>query len=131
MTTDEICREFARRQHRILAAYAALKAWQLGVECVRVDRKHLEQLLGVKRLEDRTIWLKNDVASWFPHFTPYYHETEKTWLAGMAFSRVAFNETLVQSPKIAELPLPKCGLTEAALTSILHRLSIGLPEEEL
>lgn len=126
-------RELARRQHRMLAAYAAFKAWQLGVECVRVNSENLKQFLGNKRFsEDRIIWLKNDVAPWFPHVTPYYHkyEIESSSLAGVAFSRVVFDEALVQSPKAVELPLPKRGLTEAALTSFLHNLSVGVSEEE-
>lgn len=170
--TDDPYREFARRQHRMLGAYAALKAWELGVECVWVDRVDLGKYLGLEKIRaERTDWLRGDLQAWFPQVEFWYFED---WLSYVTLSRVPVAELplpkktresflsehpwaatptkmpeIVEagfqgymsalppagfdranaSPKAAKLLLPKAGLTEAALASILNRLSIGLPPE--
>lgn len=154
MTTDEIYREFARRRHRMLAVYAALQAWQRGVECVWVEREDLAKFLGgLERvnMDKRIEPLKDDVSHWFPHVTEFPYDSG--WLARIVFSRVPMRKIVsVDRPRVitpiaenpelekifqeflpakgAKMPLPKHGLTEAAVTSILHRLSIGLSQEE-
>jgi hypothetical protein len=167
-------REFARRQHRMLATYAALKAWEHRVECVWVERGDLGKFLGLVNFRpERPGWLEEDVKHLFPHVT--FYEYEDGWVSDVAFSRVAIADLSVPvktretyftefprtanainnpatlekvieeyltapppegwqrvkiSPDSKKLPLPKPDFTEAVLTSLLHRLSIGLSEEE-
>ena len=61
-------REGARRQHRVVALYAAVQCWERGLEGVAIQRGDLERLLGLKRFKGtRVEWLEEDLRGFFPH----------------------------------------------------------------
>jgi hypothetical protein len=68
MPEQQVYRSFNQRQHRILALYLTLRAWQSGADVVVVSRSALEAFLQISRFETaRKKWIKDDMAPWFPH----------------------------------------------------------------
>ena len=68
MATPPEYRNALCRNHRLLASYLALWAWQKGVDCVALPRRTLLPFLGLRRMRDQRIdWLKQDVRDLFPH----------------------------------------------------------------
>lgn len=68
MATPKEYREALRRNHRLLASYLAMWAWQHGVDCVACRRTQLLPFFGLERMRDQRIdWLKSDIKDLFPH----------------------------------------------------------------
>src|SRR2546425_367851 len=60
-------REFCRRQHRVIGHFLALQAWRRAVDCIVLERQHLESFLGLERFKRaRQEWLMTDLLPWFP-----------------------------------------------------------------
>ena len=98
MPIDVPYREFAKRQHRMLAAYMAMVAWRNGVECIHISRESLLGFLGVEKLrQEREDWISEDMQTWFPNIS-FWQDPDKNgfYVESVSFSRVP----------LAELPLP-------------------------
>lgn len=64
--SKEVYRQFAARQHRILAFYLAVQAWRNGKVGVALRKDVLKKYLGITDLKSERIrWLTDDTADWF------------------------------------------------------------------
>lgn len=65
---EEVYREAQERLHKTLGAYLIIKAWQLKVDCLVLQRETLLQFLNIERMKNaRLDWLKKDLVEYFPH----------------------------------------------------------------
>jgi hypothetical protein len=65
-------REACRRQHRLIGNYLAVEAWCRGLDCIVLNRLHLETLFGLTRLTKARIgWIREDLQPWFPYSAEY------------------------------------------------------------
>lgn len=87
---DEVYRESQARLHKTLGAYLLVKAWEIGVDCVVINRSSLLKFLKLERMRDiRIDWLKQDLKDFFPYqFTTVSPDT-KTY-ATLFLSRFDF-----------------------------------------
>jgi hypothetical protein len=133
----------SQRQHRLLAIFAALQAWQRGLDCIHIDRGPLCKYLGVERLTaDRAASLAYDFKPWFPYYDRYaasdYGEREHT----LSFSRIPLAELWPRTGddplappasrerRAGTLNIPKDGLTEPAIWGCLMGLLLGFSEPQ-
>lgn len=67
-------RDAFRRQNRMVAHWIAVKAWAQGVDCVVIDRSHIQQLYGTVVLKKKKVeWFQEDIRPWFPYQESYYY----------------------------------------------------------
>ncbi len=142
MATDPH-REFCRRQHRVIGHFLALQAWTRGVDCIVLQREHLESFLGLERFKRaRQEWLMEDLRPWFPHQQKIRRFGTKSSLASLFLSRVSLDEHFPRGPpmttaqRIAKLKpavracvfkLPRgAKVHEATMVSQLALLASGL-----
>lgn len=60
--TQNIIREHARRQHRMIGLYAVVQCWQRKLDSLFFKRVDLERLLGLERFKrERVEWLREDL----------------------------------------------------------------------
>lgn len=82
-------REACRRQHRIVAQYLAVQAWQRRLDCIVLVRNDLEKFLGLTRFKSaRVDWLREDLKPWFPYQSPYYRTGSPSSIHSLFLSRV-------------------------------------------
>ncbi len=82
-------REACRRQHRIVAQYLAVQAWQRRLDCIVLVRNDLEKFLGLKRFKAARVgWLREDFEPWFPYQSPYYRTVSPSSIHSLFLSRV-------------------------------------------
>jgi hypothetical protein len=82
-------RDFCRRQHRMLALHLSLEAWRTGVDCLLLERLHLEEFLNLQRFKSTRIqWLLEDVRPWFAHPYPIHTEGALDSLQRLYLSRI-------------------------------------------
>ncbi|MGG5891124.1 hypothetical protein ACLF3G_29055 [Falsiroseomonas sp. HC035] len=86
--SEDVYREACRRTHRVLAHYLAVYSWRHEVDCIVLDRKSVEGLLGIKKISvKRRTWVKADMASWFPYYETMDFQKTNAKLALMILSR--------------------------------------------
>ena len=67
-SAEEVYRESQKRLHKTLGAYLIIKAWELGVDCIAIQRNSLLRFLKLERMKNiRIDWLKDDLSEFFPH----------------------------------------------------------------
>lgn len=74
---EEVYRESQERLHKTLGAYLIVKAWQLKVDCLVLQRDTLLKFLNIERMKNaRLDWLKSDLVEYFPyHWTAFYSKS--------------------------------------------------------
>ena len=74
---EEVYRESQERLHKTLGAFLIVKAWQLKVDCLVLQRKTLLKFLNIERMKiARLNWLKKDLEDYFPYqFTVNYSKS--------------------------------------------------------
>src|SRR6266851_4509070 len=141
MATDPH-REFCRRQHRVIGHFLALQAWTRGVDCIVLQREHLESFLGLERFKRaRQEWLMTDLLPWFPHQVKIHRHGTPSSLASLFLSRVSLDEhfprgSMGTAKRVAKLnpdirtcvfKLPgRSKAAEATVVSTLALLASGL-----
>ncbi len=125
MATDPH-REFCRRQHRVIGHFLALQAWTRGVDCIVLQREHLESFLGLERFKRaRQEWLMEDLRPWFPHQQKIRRFGTKSSLASLFLSRVSLDEHFPRGPPMTTAQrIAK--FHEATMVSQLALLASGL-----
>ena len=145
MPKNEEHRDYWRRQHRILAYYLAHEAWVRGLDCVALERAHLQTFLELRRFKDVHIkWPCSDVEPWFPVTVPVYANNDPNSIHSLYFSRLPIADSVFEGvmftiDRIAAMPRrsPKTAMLigpgsedefpdEATALSHLAQLAAGL-----
>ena len=84
---DHSQRILARRQHRILGLYLAVRAWANNLDAIHVDREDFCRFLGIKVVKKaRLDQFEEDVKEWFPELSIFYFSGQV--FSGIYLSRV-------------------------------------------
>lgn len=106
-SSDQIYREFVRRQNRTLATYLAMQAWVANLDCIAISRNELVQFWGsLKRVEDERLnWFKEDVHEHFPHVVVLVSGKKfgSVFLARRPFPDGVFSHRITDKRRISEL----------------------------
>jgi hypothetical protein len=79
----------------MLGHYFASKAWVLGVECLVLKRRELEELLGIERFKgSRREWMAEDFRPWFPYQHTYFLAGSADTFYSIYLSRVEIESHL-------------------------------------
>lgn len=67
-SAEEVYRESQKRLHKTLGAFLIVKSWEIGVDCIAIQRSSLLKFLKLERMKNKRIdWLKEDLSDFFPH----------------------------------------------------------------
>ena len=67
-SAEEVYRESQKRLHKTLGSYLLVKAWEMGVDCIAIQRESLLKFLKLERMKNKRIdWLKTDLKDFFPY----------------------------------------------------------------
>jgi hypothetical protein len=105
----------------VIGHFLALQAWTCGVDCIVLEREHLESFLGLERFKRaRQEWLMEDLRPWFPHQEKIRRSGTQSSLASLFLSRVSLTEHFSRglmgtAQRIAKLK-PAVGLRVQAST---------------
>lgn len=111
-------REACKRQHRVLGHFLAIQAWLRGLDCIVLEREHLEEFLGLERFKGtRVEWLQEDLKPWFAEQTTYFNSKSESSLHSLFLSRVSMtgwlsSDSMTTEKRISQLPerAPKTAL---------------------
>lgn len=83
-------REACQRLHRMVAHYLTMYAWKNQLDCIVLQRPHLDIMLGRERVKTaRAEWFVEDVRPWFP-YAEFLQSAQKP-VASIMISRVPFD----------------------------------------
>lgn len=89
MSRQIAVREGARRQHRVVALYAAIQCWIRKLEAIVIERRDLERLIGLERFRGkRWTWLQKDMEPYFRYIEIIEIEGKRKSLGSLYASRV-------------------------------------------
>lgn len=89
MSRQIAVREGARRQHRVVALYAAIQCWVRKLDAIVIERSDLERLIGLERFKSkRWTWLQKDMQPYFEHIEIIEIQGRKKSLGSLYASRV-------------------------------------------
>lgn len=121
MKTKDAYREHFRREHRRFGLFLLTRAWKQGVDCIVVDRSHLEHHFGVTRVERiRIDWMKEDLESLFPFSAPFF-ATKGGKFQNLFLSRVPLPTELTRARMTVERRVKALG-DQGVRTGLLPRL---------
>jgi hypothetical protein len=126
---NQAYRDACRRHHRLIGYYLAIVAWARNLDCIVLDRSHLEKLLGLKRFKSvRVRWLCSDLRAWFPHQEAYHLTRAPSSISTLFLSRVPISAHLPKGSMTAEQRL--AGMAkDAPRTEMFSSSSSEIPEE--
>jgi len=130
MAERETHRDACRRQHRVIANYVALEAWLRGLDCVVLDRRDLQRLLGLERFKSaRVAWMLTDFQPWFPYHVAYYRTASGLSSIGSLFlSRVPIEGHLPVGSMSDERRIERMD-PDSPRTAILWKGATSAPSE--
>lgn len=96
-------REYCRRQHRIIEHFLALQSWIRQLDCIVLERRHLEAFLDLKRFKSiRVKWLEDDLKPWFQFQQPYYQTGAASSIHSLFLSRIPISNFLSDKSMTSE-----------------------------
>ena len=82
-------REYWRSQHRVIGVYLALESWCHELDCIVLQRSHVEVFFRHERFHrGRVEWLKQDIAPWFPYLKALFTRHRYRHISSLFLSRV-------------------------------------------
>jgi hypothetical protein len=79
----------------MVAHYVAVEAWTRGLDCVVLERRHLEKMLGLERFKSvRIAWMQQDFEPWFPYQEPFFSTRARSSIGSIFLSRVPLEGVL-------------------------------------
>lgn len=89
MSRQIAVREGARRQHRVVALYAAIQCWVRKLDAIVIERGDLERLIGLERFKSkRWDWLQKDMEPYFDYIEILELSGKKKSLGSLYAGRV-------------------------------------------